>query len=225
MTTPAYYRSTIRDWIVAALIGFAVLAALYVAGRQVVTSIREDARAAVYAESTQWINGTRRVEVAAWQREREALRSAVVVADSQAGASSATARASIASLNHLLALRTVSAVDEAGRVPPLASPAVVVPSDTDVTRLAADVAAQCTAALNDCATYRATTARALGVADSLQHADAAQIVTLSFVAVAARDTMRQTLTMLSRRPSWRAVGEAGGAGVVLGAVLCLLYCR
>lgn len=121
------------------------------------------------------------------------------------------------SLRRVVAARDTVVVERIRRVRELVADTV-----RDTVRLPALVDA-CRALAEDCASYRATAAHALAVADSLHRADSATALALSLRAVAVRDSLAAVTRQRDRRPTWRTTlltaAAALGVGATAGALL------
>ncbi len=202
----SYYRPRVPSWLVISLLITAGLVALVYAARETVTWIRDDTRAKLAEEASAFTRGQLAIQRAALSHRFDSLRTELVQRDSLAAAADARARAALARLAHTI-------VEHHDSIPAAVQ--------TDV----AAVVNACTAVTDDCATYREKTARALTISDSVHVADSTHVAALTMVAAVARDSTRTITAQLAHRPTWGTTAKAGGAGVVVGALLCVFFCR
>lgn len=205
MTTgPAYYRPRIPGWlwVVLAIVGGLVL--LVLAGLKGSEWIRKDERAKIAETAAETRRIVWPVEYKRLTRERDSLREALVVRDSTAGASAASARASIERLRVLLAAKPTTQYD------------------TILVAAATETAKMCTVATNDCDAVRESNRRIQFVADSIHRADTTAAASLLLTTA----TQVRTIRDLERRPTWGTVhvrtGFGFGAGYAAGYGTCVI---
>ena len=207
MTSPASLRPRVPSWLWVTLVVTALLAGLVLAARGVVANARADERGAVLREADAEWNVTLTAQRAAWGRELDSLRLVVAGRDSLAVVSASEARGAIAALRERLAVGPITL------------------RETVLVAAADSAARMCTAALDDCAAFRAVATRTLAVADSAHRTDSTAARVVVFALVGARDSLHRTQRALAHAPTWRTVGTASATSASVGALLCLVFCR
>ena len=196
---PAYYRGPHPStWLAACLVGAVALAGLVSGVRAVLEHVRDAERQRVYTEIAQWPT-TWPSERAQWARTRDSL------------AALAAQRDTVLRwrIHEVLTTLTDTVRDTVH----------------DTIQLPASAVRACVALAHDCEAYRATTTQALALADTLRRTDSLRAVSLLLGLTATRDSLRRHEQQTARRPGWRAVAESGGAGLLVGAITCLVVCR
>lgn len=202
-----YYRPRIPEWLWAGIAGTVVLAAIAFGLYKGAQWIRQDERAQITTEADATRPIIWPVQYARLTRERDSLREVIVVRDSQAGASAAASRASIARLRTLLAAMPTTQYDT-----------ILVAAATETANL-------CTVATNDCDSVRAANARLQFVKDSVASADSTANARLLLTVVTQTRTIGDLTNDLRRRPTWGTVTKTCTAATALGAVGGLLLAR